>query len=105
MGVDYFNCPICNSIFNDCGPFGWCSQCERRLCGDCHAKQIERYGQVQENSYAANDYGDDAVLQCDCCSGKIISDSDIIDYLLEDSGTSKEDVIDAIKKQRKEQNL
>lgn len=35
MGVDFYNCTICNAIYPDCGPCGSCEGCCRSWCGNC----------------------------------------------------------------------
>ena len=98
MGVDYYNCSICGVIFNDCGSFGYCDNCENMLCDDCHEAQVEKYGEVGEKG--ENRYGEGAAAKCDLCSGAIISDSDIIAFLLGKAGTTREDVVASIQKER-----
>jgi len=99
MGVDYYNCSICGVIFNDCGNFGWCDNCGARLCEECHEAQVEKNGEVGEDG--ETDYGEDAAVRCDLCSGEIITDSDIIDYFLTKTGQDKDEVVAIIKNVRK----
>lgn len=35
MGVDYYDCDVCSSIFADCDDHGRCEACDRRWCEDC----------------------------------------------------------------------
>lgn len=34
MGVDFYNCDICNDIYADCGPCGSCEGCGQSWCGN-----------------------------------------------------------------------
>ena len=97
MGVDFFNCAICNEIFNDCGYYGTCSNCEEMMCGTCVDSQGKKYGVVEEDSEAALDWGDDAPVKCDRCSGEIITDAAIVEYLCALIDNTKEQVIARMK--------
>jgi len=97
MGVDYYNCGICGEIFNDCGYFGYCSNCGEMLCGHCHDEQIEKHGNPEEGSEAASDYGEGSAAKCDICSGEIIQDHDIIQWFVNETGITEEEVIKLIK--------
>ena len=35
MGIDYYNCSNCSTIFADCSDFGSCITCERMWCEEC----------------------------------------------------------------------
>ncbi len=97
MGVDWITCEICSENFPDCGPHGWCANCGARLCEYCHEEQVETYGNVEEGSELSYEYGDSAAVKCDLCSGVIIQDDTIIDYLLNKVHMTKEEIIKEIK--------
>jgi hypothetical protein len=69
MGVDYYNCAICNDIFADAGHYGHCGNCESTLCGDCYDKMQEKNGVLGEDHEKANMYGPDAPKCCSLCDG------------------------------------
>lgn len=75
MGVDYFNCDICEYIFTDCGDCGDCGSCNcgSFLCGDCFDESIEAYGEDPE---------EETSMGCKICNLVIIKDSTLLDYLL-----------------------
>lgn len=100
MGVDWITCGICKENFPDCGLFGYCSYCETALCSTCHDKQVEKYGHPDPGSDAADNYGESSSAKCDLCSGLMIYDEDLLAYLLKKTGMTKEQVEDAIKKER-----
>lgn len=97
MGVDYYNCSICGRIFPDCTDYGYCSNCEERLCGNCKEEQVEKYGNPEEDSEAAALYGTYSPEKCDLCSGEIIQDYDVIQWFINKTGIAKEEVIKTIK--------
>lgn len=35
MGVDFYNCHICNEIYADCADHDWCEHCDASWCGNC----------------------------------------------------------------------
>lgn len=92
MGQDYHNCAICDIIFGDYGEYGHCSNCGEILCGQCHDEQIEKYGHPEEGSEAALDYGEWSPVKCDLCSGVIILDKDILQFLLGTTNLTKGEV-------------
>ena len=100
MGVDWITCAICSENFPDCGPNGHCANCESWLCGSCHDEQVEKYGNPEEGSDEAANYGDSAAAKCDLCSGLIVQDDDVIEYLLAKAGMTKDQVVAEIKNQR-----
>ena len=102
MGVDWITCDICGENFPDCGPCGYCSGCEANLCGTCHVEQVGKYGHPAEDSEAATDFGESAALKCDNCSGAIVHDAEVIDYLLAKVEMTRDQVVEEIKKKRTE---
>lgn len=73
MGVDYYNCATCNEIFNDCGIFYTCSNCGSMHCQYCGEEAlIDKYGQVEVGTKAADYYGDDALRGCPACSKRVL---------------------------------
>lgn len=46
MGIDYFNCHICNRILNDCSNYYSCwskNCCGERMCEKCQVKSKKKY--------------------------------------------------------------
>lgn len=99
MGVDWKVCGICGETFPDCGEYYKCAKCEGYVCTSCYDDQL-KYGTVKEDSDEAVDFGDDALVECDCCSSKFVHDADIVEYLLKVSKMTKDDVISAVKKEK-----
>ncbi len=100
MGVDFYACGICGDTFPDCGEYGTCAGCEEMLCTTCHEEQVKKYGTPEEGSDAEAYFGEEAANECDLCSSKVIRDADILDYLLERTGLSKEEVVQIVKDHR-----
>jgi hypothetical protein len=67
MGVDFYNCSVCNEIFSDAGYYGYCINCEGMLCGHCHDKMAEKHGYIGDDHEKASWYGEEAVNHCDTC--------------------------------------
>lgn len=55
MGVDFYNCKMCNEIYSDCGDYGRCENCMQSWCYVC-----KKSGAV-EQFYVGDD------LYCDFC--------------------------------------
>lgn len=100
MGVDWYPCAICGETFPDCGHYGHCSECESKLCGRCLNEQVSKYGNPEEGSKKESWFGSYSADKCDLCSGLIIYDKDILDYLLNINSLTKDEVIDIIKNER-----
>lgn len=40
MGVDYYNCDVCQDIFSDCSGYGYCDGCYKRWCQSCYVAKF-----------------------------------------------------------------
>lgn len=89
MGVDYYNCDVCDEIYCDCGHCGTCEECMSGLCGICYDEAVEKFGME-----------DDLLVRCQVCSGDFVSDLDVINFLLEKTKGSREDVENEIRRKR-----
>ena len=89
MGVDYYNCEICDEIFHDCGHYGYCGNCESIMCGHCYDEMAEKYGELGEEHINADDYGEEAPASCDKCCGVIIDEHDFANFLVAKIGKSR----------------
>ncbi|PEA25850.1 hypothetical protein CN984_12035 [Bacillus cereus] len=69
MGVDYYNCEVCNEIFSDAGHYGHCGGCEENLCGSCYDEMRKKYGEIGENHEKASFFGEEVPNCCDACNG------------------------------------
>lgn len=90
MGIDYYNCEICDEIFNDCGHYGHCGNCEAIMCGHCYDEMSEKYGELGEDHENADDYGEDAPNRCDKCTGDIIDPNAFLQFVIKKTGLSEE---------------
>lgn len=97
MGIDYYNCSICEEIFPDVISYGHCSNCDEILCESCMGEQVKKYGNPEERSDAAAMYGSHSPIKCDLCSGEIIQDYDIIQWFVDETGITKDEVVKLIK--------
>ncbi|ASN68037.1 hypothetical protein 8F11_2 [uncultured Caudovirales phage] len=92
MGVDYYNCGICNDIFADCGYNGFCGNCEEWLCGHCYDAMREKNGELGEGHVNADDYGEYAPKCCDICDGTHIDPNAFLKFVIEKTGKSEEEL-------------
>ncbi|MED3649998.1 hypothetical protein [Heyndrickxia sporothermodurans] len=92
MGIDYYNCEICNEIFSDVGYCGFCGKCEAYLCGHCLDKMREKNGEIGEDHENAGDYGEDAPNGCDICDGSVIDEVSFINFLTEKIGKTRSEL-------------
>ena len=73
MSVDYFVCQNCGDTFPDCYDYFTCSSCESIFCSDkCGGRKI-----VEDDGISDQDLTD-----CVLCRMEVISDHDLIKYLL-----------------------
>ncbi|MGY3188742.1 hypothetical protein ACVWXS_003466 [Lysinibacillus sp. TE18511] len=92
MGVDYYNCEICDEIFNDCGHFGHCGNCESILCGDCYDEMRKKNGELGEDHERASWYGEDSPNGCDICDGSHIDPNAFLKFVIAKTGKSEEEL-------------
>ncbi len=43
MGVDYYNCELCNEIYADCSDYGSCKICNKNVCPVCYHRDFVYY--------------------------------------------------------------
>ena len=61
MGVDFFNCSICDEIHSDCESYGYCGKCKDVFCEECLEEQQKKYGvKAKEENRKSK--------ECDNCS-------------------------------------
>ena len=92
MGVDYYNCEICDEIFADVGHYGHCGKCEATLCGHCYDEMREKNGELGEEHERASWYGEEAPNCCDKCDGTKIDTTKFFEYLADKLGQSTEEL-------------
>lgn len=87
MSVDWYNCANCNVSFNDCGHFFGCDCGEMFCCAECGDKK--------------GDCGDDVdPATCKICRGEVVTDEQLLEYLIEKSGLTRVAHVEAIMKSR-----
>lgn len=89
MGVDYHNCGICDTIFNDCGHFGICEGCDAWLCGPCYDEMYEKYGKVADED---DEDFEEELHHCDVCDGTVIDTTKFFEFLADKLGQSTEEL-------------
>jgi len=104
MGIDYYNCDICGDIFNDCGHYGYCGNCEATLCGHCYDAMSEKNGELGEGHENADDYGEDAPNCCDVCDGTHIDPNEFLRFVISKTGMSEEDLETEYREQVRSKN-
>lgn len=92
MGVDFYNCEICEEIFNDCGHYGHCAKCESTLCGDCYDKMYEKNGGLDEDDENYGYWGEGAPACCDKCDGTVIDKTAFFQFLADKLGKEIEEL-------------
>jgi hypothetical protein len=99
MGVDYYNCEICNEIFADAGHYGHCGKCEATLCGHCYDEMRTKNGELGEEHEKASWYGEEAPNCCDVCDGTVIDETEFINFLVKKIGSTREELEIEFKKE------
>jgi len=82
MGVDYYNCDICNEIYADCGTYESCQTCGASWCANC----MDEY----------EIFMIDDEERCDLCFNTEPSQpsvGEILNLVLQKTGISKQDII------------
>jgi hypothetical protein len=75
-------------VFCDCGYCGFCEGCSANLCGKCYDKSIAKYGK-----------DDDMELdKCLVCQKDVISDLEVLNYVLKKYGVKRKIVEEEIRK-------
>jgi len=101
MSIDYFTCRLCLKAFPDVLEYGYCGNCEDVLCQDCLEEMQDKYGLVDEDSKACDYYGSSTPKYCIECDPEIVRDKDIVEYFLDLSNSTREEVVNKIKMKRK----
>lgn len=93
MGVDFYPCqnPDCHQCWCDCGYYFHCVDCERSLCEECSQ-------QYSCGKYAPREYDDrneDCTedFNCPFCTGELITDKALLEFAIELTELSREEVI------------
>ena len=101
MGVDFYNCSSCDEIFDDCGhKYDCCEACGERICFWCQVDlgMRTKVGYLGGEVKSLGDYWEGKTLiKCPYCDGTIITDQQILNYLLRKFNTNRDDVIAEIK--------
>jgi len=85
MGVDYYNCDVCNEISNDCGYHIWCDTCGAFICESC----VDEHGVEQDDETCETS-------NCPICAKKIVTTDQIFDFLLKKVNMTREQVKEEI---------
>lgn len=91
MGVTYYNCVVCGEISSTCDEHGHCKGCWANWCQDCL------------DSNTTFRYGDK--IKCEECiirKGEEITDTLLLDFVLEQFSTTRDEMIAKLKRQRPE---
>lgn len=68
MGIDYYNCGVCDEIFPDVSEYNHCINCEEMVAMCCYEEQKEKHGVIGEDHEETGYYSPYALLKCDRCS-------------------------------------
>lgn len=81
MGVDYYSCQNCQETYPDCGDYFTCTGCESNFCStQCGGRKVE----------AASTRGSwDDKTSCVLCRKEVITDSDMVIFLLRRLGITR----------------
>lgn len=97
MGVDFITCDVCEYNFPDCGEYVRCD-CGGRFCSDeCAHMDYCEYDEQGELT------GEDSEGTCVFCRGEDISNNDLIAFLLEKTGLTREEAAGLAFKASKEE--
>ena len=81
MSVDWATCEVCGDDWN------YCAYCGRYTCSDCLAKPYEEDEETGEMSEEC----------CPYCSGKLVHDSDLLEFLLKRDNMTREVAVELYK--------
>lgn len=101
MGVDWYACPSCRETYPDCGHHGTCIGCEQTYCGGCFDDFAEKYGLIDDSHDRYSWYGQ-ALVECDHCNGTIVSDSELLTFVLGNLGIDREALLEEYRVIKKE---
>lgn len=99
MGVDYYNCEMCEEIFSDAGYWGTCGNCESMMCGHCHDEMRTKNGVLGEEHENADDFGEDAPNCCDKCDGSKLDETAFVNYLIAKLGKTRAELEEDFRKE------
>lgn len=110
MGIFALNCGICGKSFFSDTEYEHCANCSTIICSDCLNEMQLKYGtsesiaKTKKGKKFISDYGENSTIRCSSCDPKIIRGNDILDFLLQKVGKTKEEVVFLIEKDRKNKN-
>ena len=95
MSVDFSPCNLCGTTFCECGPHSSCDTCGQKLCGPCSDK-LKLFGPCSDKLKVGGNMKDkpaddekEDYQQCPFCSGQIVSDEDLLEYLIMKSNKTR----------------
>lgn len=100
MGIEYYTCFHCDDVLNDHDGFDdTCDSCGLTICYDCQVKlKIRAEAKYKSLTFQPYFDEDNYLAKCPYCLGEIITDSQIVQYLLTKFNLNEENVIAEIKK-------
>ena len=97
MGIDYCVCKKCDGAFPDVIDYGYCVKCDESYCGYC-TDEIQKSGGFEIDEEA------NEIIGCPYCKGEIVSDEQLLNWLLLEYQVTKEELIERYKKHMEENN-
>jgi hypothetical protein len=93
MGVDYYTCANCARNFPDCGDYFDCITCENVFCSNkCGKKIVET--DVEDGCYKEK-------ISCLLCREEVISDNNLMQFLLNHCNLTYEQAVELYKNKLK----
>jgi hypothetical protein len=92
MGVDYYNCDLCDEIYDNCDGYGGDCACKHSFCVDCFDDMKELYEYDEE---------EEELKQCKLCDEKELKKkrkNDIEKLINSLTATEKKQVIKRLQK-------
>jgi hypothetical protein len=84
MGVDFYPCKKCGETYCDCGDMlNYCEGCGEYICTNCLVKPAEYDEQTGEMKLEC----------CPYCSGTVIHNDDLLEFLLKKYGITHAEAI------------
>lgn len=92
MGVDFYECDVCEQSFADCNKYASCGDCGGNLCEFCAKRYGVMFAMANLNDLTDEEKGEVGECECPFCSGKILTDNILLNFALSLLKLTKEEL-------------